>query len=46
MADIIGTTPESISRFFKPLKKNGILEIKRGMIYIKDAPKLKSLINL
>ncbi|MCF6092453.1 Crp/Fnr family transcriptional regulator [Microaerobacter geothermalis] len=45
LANFIGTSRENINRMVSDLKRNGILEMKKGVLVIKDMEKLKAFIE-
>tara|TARA_R110002073_G_scaffold72537_1_gene177279 strand:+ start:269343 stop:270044 length:702 start_codon:yes stop_codon:yes gene_type:complete len=46
LANIIGTSPESLGRSLKQFKDEGIIEIDKRIIYIKNTEKILQLLNI
>jgi CRP-like cAMP-binding protein len=46
LANIIGTSPESLGRSLKQLKDEGIIEIDKRVIYIKNTEQIFQLLNV
>jgi CRP-like cAMP-binding protein len=46
LANIIGTSPESLGRSLKQFKDTGVIEIIKRIIYIKDKEKLYKMLNI
>ena len=46
LANIIGTSPESLGRSLKQFKDEGIIEIDKRVIYIKNTKQILQLLNV